>query len=326
MNIIMRTVFGSHLYGTDTSDSDRDFKGIFMPSMEQIMLNRVPKSIKHDTKLGDSKNTSDDIEEEFYSLHYFIELASKGETVALDMLHAPEHYLTHTSDTWRGIVSNRDKFYTKNLKALVGYARKQAAKYGIRGSRLHDTKRVMNYLKPFLLEEKRLSDVWFGLPKGEHIREISPSPQSNDLPMYEVCGRKVQSTAHVRYAYDMYEKFYNDYGDRARQAAENTGIDWKAVSHAIRAGYQIKEILTEGTITFPLKEKDFVLDVKLGKLDYTSIVAPELEGLIDECDGLAEKSSLPENVDKKFWDGFLFSEIVDYYKISEFTPLFIPYK
>ncbi len=32
MNIIFKTLFGSHLYGTDTPESDYDEKGIFMPT------------------------------------------------------------------------------------------------------------------------------------------------------------------------------------------------------------------------------------------------------------------------------------------------------
>ncbi len=56
--------------------------------------------------------------------------------------------------------------------------------------------------------------------------------------------------------------------------SENRNIDWKAVSHALRAAIQVKEILTQNKITFPLKEAPFLLQVKDGKLDYVSEVAP----------------------------------------------------
>jgi len=88
-------------------------------------------------------------------------------------------------------------------------------------------------------------------------------------------------------------------------AAENKNIDWKAVSHALRAAYQTKEILTEGTITFPLRNADFLRKIKQGKLDYLSEVGPLLETLMEEVESLAVASNLPETVDRKFWDQFI---------------------
>ncbi len=38
-------IFGSHLYGTDTLESDHDFKGIFLPNKEDVYLGKISKSI-----------------------------------------------------------------------------------------------------------------------------------------------------------------------------------------------------------------------------------------------------------------------------------------
>jgi len=82
-----------------------------------------------------------------YSLHYFINLACEGETIALDMLHVPDDKVVEKHPVWDEIVLNRQKFYTKNLKAFVGYARRQASKYGIKGSRLNDIKKVLDFFQ-----------------------------------------------------------------------------------------------------------------------------------------------------------------------------------
>jgi len=42
--IVVHMIFGSHLYGTNTPDSDTDYKGIFLPSREQVFLGKIPKS------------------------------------------------------------------------------------------------------------------------------------------------------------------------------------------------------------------------------------------------------------------------------------------
>lgn len=312
-NVIVKMKFGSHLYGTNTPQSDTDYKGIFMPSREQILLGKIPKSINIKTKIDKTaKNTIDDIDTEFYSLHYFIHLACEGETVALDMLHAPDNMIIEHSEVWNKIVFERHRFYTKNLKAFVGYARRQASKYGIKGSRLNDAKKVCDFLQnqwyKVHSQVEKITLIWDELPVGEHI--FKHSPDNNGIRMYEVCGRKICETASIRYAYDIVKKFYDNYGERARQAANNEAIDWKALSHALRAGYQVKQILTENQITFPLMEAEFLKAVKQGLLDYQTIVAPELESLMDEIEKLSTDSSLPNTVDRKYWDNFIIQTVL----------------
>jgi predicted nucleotidyltransferase len=151
--MIVKLQFGSHLYGTATEDSDLDYKGVFLPTKNQILLNRIPKAYNITTKKGNKiKNTSEDVDTEIYSLHYFIELACQGQTNALDMLHAPDNMILEKSIVWDGIIRNRYRFYTKNLKAFIGYARKQAAKYGISSGRLGNLKKVIKVLEKY--EEK----------------------------------------------------------------------------------------------------------------------------------------------------------------------------
>ena len=309
MGTIVKLQFGSHLYGTNTPESDMDYKGVFLPTIDEVFLNRVPKSINMNTKKNDSeKNTKDDIDFEIYSLHYFIQLACEGQTVALDMLHAPDSMTLETSDIWKEIVKNRHRFYTKNLKAFIGYARKQAAKYGIKGSRLNAAKEMMDLLAS-TSEEKRISDIWDKLPIGEHIHIIEPNP--HNIEQVQVCGRIIQATSRVKYALEIVKTFYDNYGARAKKAAKNENIDWKAVSHAIRAAYQLEEVLEDGTITFPLKEAKYVKQVKMGNLDYQTNVAVRLESLMDEVESLSLKSDLPEKVNRSFWDDFIINVIGD---------------
>ena len=124
MNLIVKMVFGSHLYGTNTPDSDKDYKGVFMPTKEQIYLGKIPKSYHESSGNDHSKNTKEDTDTEIYSLHYFIKLACEGQTVALDMLHAWGDKVIQFTPLWAEIVGNRQKFYTKNMSAFVGYARR----------------------------------------------------------------------------------------------------------------------------------------------------------------------------------------------------------
>jgi len=297
MRIIVKMKFGAHLYGTSTSDSDVDYKGIFLPTKEELLLGRIPKSHNYSTGKDESRNTRNDIDIELYSFHYFIKLACDGQTVAMDMLHAPGNMILQKSKIWDAIVKNKQKFYTKNLRSFIDYARRQASKYGIKGSRINAALQVLEMLKK-VDSSKKMRAVWNQLPRVEHCYDVAPDP--NGMRQYQVCGKSFQESATIGYVIPIIEKFYNDYGRRAKLAAENKNIDWKAISHALRAAYQTKEILVENNLILPLKIAPFLMKVKQGKLDYLTEVAPVLESLMEEVEILSQRSTLPETVDRKF--------------------------
>lgn len=302
MDIIVKMKFGSHLYGTATEDSDVDYKGVFLPSKREILLNTIPKCYSQSTGDGRSKNKPGDIDIEVYSLHYFIKLACDGQTVAMDMLHAPAEMLIEHSVIWDQIVEQRHRFYTKNLNSFISYARRQASKYGIKGSRLNASLQVLEVLKS-VPPDVRLHMIWDRLPRIDHCHDAGIAP--GGLRQYQVCGKMFQESTSAGYVIPILEKFYADYGHRAQLAAANKNIDWKAISHALRAVIQTKEIITHNTIKFPLKDAQFLKDVKHGKFDYTTEVAPVLETLMDEVEQLVTESSLPEKVDIEYWNNFV---------------------
>ena len=52
--------------------------------------------------------------------------------------------------------------------------------------------------------------------------------------------------------------------------------------------------------------------IKQGLLDYKSVVAPALEGLMGEIEELAQKSTLPDKVDRAYWDQFVIDTVSMY--------------
>jgi hypothetical protein len=313
LELLCKMKFGSHLYGTNTEKSDTDFKGIYFPTLGSLVLQRAKNSINNITKKDTStKNTSLDVDTEIYSLQYFIELAIKGETVALDMMHAPVGWEEITTDEWEFIKANRSRFYTKNLRAYIGYCRMQASKYGVKGSRLAAAKLMMEFLDDKINASKdnaylKLSDYWDVLPKGEWIQKVEiADAEQPDKRAIEVCARKLMADTKLWYARECIQKFYDSYGERARQAERNEGIDWKAVSHAFRAGYQLKEIYETGDLKYPLKDAKYILEIKQGKYHYQNDnIAERLESLIAGIESLCNASKYPEKADRAFWDEWL---------------------
>jgi len=311
LRILMCIPFGSQLYGTANANSDQDYKGVYLPTRRQVLLNNAPKHWSYNTSADNiEKNTAEDLEIQIFSLHYFIELVTKGEMIALDMLHATENFCTTGEwDIWGIIRDNRAHAYTKSIKGWLQYARKQAAKYGIKGSRINVLDTLL-YIFGGQNESARLGDILEQVPNLQYCdKQIG---ETNLETKFFVDGRTFIGTTPVKIFLDFLVKHRASYGARAELAAQNLGVDWKAVSHAFRAFYQFKHILQEGDFTYPLPEADYLKQIKQGELDFTTIVLPALDKLADEVELLAHESKLPDTLDKDFWDDLLIGIIERY--------------
>ena len=306
--------FGSHLYGLNTPDSDIDYKGIYLPTLKELLLHNYKETIKESTGPQYDKNRPGDIDREWMSLDRFVRLAVEGQTLALDMLHCTDPI--SSSSEWEFLVAHRKDFYTKNLTAFVGYVKRQAAKYGIKGSRLASIRKAMESMEPYLTKENGycisdISHVISGI-LDENIGFVTKDNQN----FIKVNEKLFQFNNSVDYVYAQLKKIFDSYGHRAKQAEKNDGVDWKAVSHALRAGYQARSIYEKGDFEYPLLETDFLKKVKTGQLDFKSEVSPVLESLVDEVETLSINSELPKHVDVDKWNDWLFNV----YRYHYFSP------
>lgn len=328
MNKVFEVKFGSHLYGTDTSESDLDLKGIFLPTARQIVLGNYTKTVNISRpKKECERNTKDDVDIEMFSLDRYLELLTDGQTVALDLLFAPKSMYTFAGpsiDLMRHIFDNRDKLLTKNVNAFVGYARQQAAKYGIKGSRMDSLKRVMALLGTLPVHDKlslHESKIYGLIDECKELISLEksalvevamiPGPNRVDLmPHLSVCNRKVPFQATVKFAKEVYGRILDGYGQRAHKAHLAGGVDWKAISHAVRVNGEALELLRTGFITFPRPERALLLDIKLGKMPYEAVAEKIERGLADLYEA-KEKSPLREEHDQEWVEDFICAAYTD---------------
>lgn len=306
MHELVRMRFGSHLYGTSTPVSDLDIKVVHLPDGPSILLQRTQPVINVKTKLDNSaKNTAAYTDFESYSLQKFLQLAAEGQTVALDMLFADESaFLSEPDIVWREIQANTHRLVTKQCVSFVGYCRQQANKYGIKGSRMAAARAAVELLEHHPDPFQKLGDLAIQLGdlcnRHEHIfQEEIPSASGVPIKHLVVCNRKAPFTWTVKNAHAVYKKLFEEYGQRARAAEQNEGVDWKALSHAVRVGRQAIELLTTARITFPRVEADHLLAIKTGQLPYQQ-VAEEIEQLLDEVEKAATTSPLPDKPDREW--------------------------
>jgi hypothetical protein len=306
MDLIVEMRFGSHLYGTDTPLSDLDLKAVYVPNLDDILLQRVKAAVTSSrSKAPGEKNVPGDVDHEAYSLQRYLELLAEGQTVALDMLYAPDSAMTMPpKPLWREIQANASRLVSRRASAFVRYCRQQANKYGIKGSRVATVRKALAMLTAAesrlgtTAKLEQMAPELADFSGTEHVALVDlPTPGGRLIRHLEVCGRKMSFTASIKTAREIAQRLVDEYGQRALQAERNEGTDWKALSHAVRVGREAIELFRTGRITFPLPYADYIRRIKSGELPYDT-VATEIEHLLDEVEAAAAASSLPEQPDQ----------------------------
>lgn len=314
-NVICTTIFGSRLYGTNTPDSDYDYKGIYLPTADQILDQEVPGTWSEKTNKSDSgrKSGPEDSETELFSLGKFLDLLAQGQTVATDLFFSP--FLTREKNEFGGevlrdIIFNRDKLISKNVKAGIGFVRAQAFKYSLKGDRIKALEGMLNQLDEaakavgknnpvkysynYIIES--LSDTLSAAALA-HIKPIR-DPNTQETTYIEVCGRQFGMYDSLATAHEKLSSYYQSYGQRAHQAKED-GSDRKAWYHAMRIVFQIKELLETGNITFPRPEAELLLRIRRGEFSQ-EYIGDLLSEKIEEVYEAQRNSKLPDQPDTKW--------------------------
>jgi predicted nucleotidyltransferase len=301
--------FGSHVYGTNIETSDRDYKGIYIPDRRDILLQRVKNTLHESNRPeGMSKNDNTCVDREVFSLQQFMKLLCDGQTVALNMIFTPDRHIIKTSNEWEWIKANKHEFIHRGVTAFAGYCRQQANKYGIKGSRMAAVRLAADYFGEgcdYGHSNVKLENYWdqikTDLSGHEHIEFIV---DRYDQEMLSVCNRKIQKSVTCSHAHKIFKRVLQEYGARALAAEKNVGIDWKALMHAVRVCSEATELLSTGIITYPRPERELLLSIRRGDLDY-AYVAELIETGLETLERVSESSSLREEPNRKLAESFV---------------------
>lgn len=304
--IILKSIFGSKLYGTSVPTSDTDVKIIFLPSLRDVILqksNNVPKE-----DLFAPTETIKDIE--YISLHKYMHLLCTGQTMALDLLFTPKEYILQSSPIWEAIVSNKLRFINKGVAAMLGYAKAQSYKYSKKGQRYNEVSKLLNRLKIGFVgrETFTLNHILChaDLAEFEFISfcEIEGANKQMEKAI-DVLGKKFALHHRKEYIIEQLESLAESYGERAKEAARFEEKDWKALYHAVRIGEEAKELLTTGAITFPRPEAQLLLDIRLEKIPF-KLVSELIDNNLAAIEKLMTTSHLQSKPDKEFAEQFIY--------------------
>lgn len=189
-NLLFSTEYGSKLYGTNTPTSDTDLKHIVLPDLNTLLLGKkVENKVKKTNTEKNTRNSVDDVDEEFIPLQIFARHFVEGQTYAIELAfavdggHAGQRVYDH-----RGMVTSykkaqpneyehlvevydrnfecwdwekvlfiefvhelRTKFLASNIKAMMGHVVNQASLYSFKGERLNATRELLDMFNFYLL-------------------------------------------------------------------------------------------------------------------------------------------------------------------------------
>jgi len=328
---LFKCVYGSKLYGTDTPASDTDYKTVFLPSFQSVLLGKPPRTKVRTTSSDKVKNNADDVDEQFVPFQTFAREFFEGQTYALELAMALRSGLDKLSDKVQYVDPQfktfvrqmTDKFLHNDVKAMVGYAWNQAQKYQLKGRRFKALEEFAEYLKGFSLNdkvvtfmEKAKEDNFFD--GSNYFAFDSVGVNNNPLAAVKVMDKLVLSTVTISELVRTVNALLDQYGHRSRKAVD-ADVDWKSLYHAVRVAFQARDLLKNGYFDVPYTEEQrtLLLAVKTGQLPFEQVT--ELLGsVVDELDELKMNTKLQPKTEalKEEFEEFLFDWLVNFYELE----------
>jgi hypothetical protein len=300
-NMVLKTMVGSHLYGTSTPESDEDYAGIFVPDPEYILGTKRCELVEMKSNPSDSgrRNGPDDHDFTIYSLPKYIHLAAGSNPNIIEILFS-NNYLT-LEPIGKRLVDGRGIFLSGLArKTFLGYAKSQIMKLTVKRGRLEAIRNARELLRR--RHPQTRIDSW-----ADKIYDpISVMDTSGTIYHTFELGSIVYD---VERKLDEMEK---EYGSRTRSVV-TLGYDTKFASHIFRLLFEGRELLETGKLTFPFTGENLrtIMRVRFGEVKIEEVLAmvADEEGRLKGCD-----SVLPENPDVDNVSRFQMELLTDFWK------------
>lgn len=124
--IIFEAVVGSHAYGTALPTSDIDLRGVYMPTMRELLSVVWPKGKTQDSEASQDEVADDKQDIKFYRLDKLVALARDNNPNIIELLFLPPDLIRDCAEPMQRLIANRHLFLSKKAKhSFAGYAHAQ---------------------------------------------------------------------------------------------------------------------------------------------------------------------------------------------------------
>jgi len=314
-NKILEIISGSHLYGTNTENSDKDYIGIFLSPIEYILgfkkCEEIDMSIQDKDKNG--KNTDKAIDKKLYEFRKFVQLALANNPNILEILFVNEKNIVFENELGQKLLDIKHLFPHKGLKQkFLGYAFSQKHKMIIKKDCYFDLINGVNYLSKidknkFLIEIITLSTC-------PHFIKLRKS-EYNNVKFVSIGDINFSPSLPIKKVIKSLEERISKVGNR-RGLLNRYGFDVKFASHLIRLMLEGIELLKTGKLEFPLKDRQLLLDIREGKWTIEQVLEFS-EQLEREMESLTISSPLPAKPRIEEIEKFTIGILYDYIRRSQ---------
>lgn len=300
---IFKCVAGSHLFGTSTKDSDTDFKAVHIPSARDILLGRTQGVKDTSTGNGQTANTSEDVDSVSFPIQKFMGMLAKGETNAIEMLHAPN---MHDDWIWDTLVENKFRLIPANMKAFVVFGHSQAIRYAVRGDRVTSLQKLVDVLESFNPGYRVAMgpDAFMRLREIPNVKCITKKHGDKEVPYLVAFGREAPMHSKAGEVAKIFRKPLNEAGKRSRDAVD--GPDWKGLYHAHRIVDEGIELFSTGNLVFPCKNAPEYLQIRRGELKIDAVL-DRFDEKLAILEGITPISDFRGKADTVWIDEFVMS-------------------
>lgn len=328
--IICKVIHGSTLFGMNTSYSDLDIRGIFIPSLyDYLSLNEIQEHYTDETN---------DIV--FYELGKFIRLALDCNPSIIELFFVPQDKVLESSRLWDMLVDNRDWFISKKARhTFTGYALLQLRRIKQHRSWLINPPKSKPVRSEYGLPERKsipgdqlgafnnmvirhLEDVGLFHPLSEQLKKMEEyikyvsivnSTQFDSVdsrPFMEVSDNFIaMSNKEREYNNDLkkwnaYQQWLKNRNPHRAVLEREHGYDTKHAMHLFRLLQEGEEILRTGELIFPRENAKQLLEIRNGCWSYDEMISKvdDIHSMLSEY---AERSSLPEEGNMKEANDFV---------------------
>jgi uncharacterized protein len=190
--VIFRCVIGSRAFGLETSDSDTDRRGVYLPPADlHWSLQGVPEQLENDMT-----------QEAYWEIRKFIVMALKANPNVLECLYTPQ--VEFATPLGRELIDMRERFLSKLVyQTFNGYVMSQFKKMqsDIRNQGQVKWKHVMHLIRLLLSGITVLSDHFVPVHVGEH-RETLLLIKAGEVNWREVEALRQRLHAEFDAAYE----------------------------------------------------------------------------------------------------------------------------
>lgn len=259
--IIFLVKAGSHFFNLAGPNSDKDYRGVYMPSNKEFYEGEGRrKMIDYKTNDGNKKgikNGAEDVDFSLFSITKFLELLKSGDFNMMELLHAPEEVIIINSDIMKDLTAMKQSLLVNDISSFLGFIKKEYKRYGINIHHYEEQEKLKKFLDKYP-EHTRLNTIWKEIEKyGENNSFItfttSKTGNNKSVPSLKIAQRLYQNTVTVDYVRNAIKQRLETYGHRQKNMAKD-GVEFKGLYHALRLIYEANDLFDYGEFKLPFNE------------------------------------------------------------------------